>query len=298
MTSKPLLGIGLVLAAAVLWGTTGTAQSFAPLSLSPYLVGALRLAVSAVFFAGVVLLTGASALAQLRLLPLRKVALAGACIAAYNLCFFAGVKASSVAVGTAVAIGSGPIWAGLLQWALQGRAPALVWWAGTLLAVAGGACMVLGGGAQQHLTLLGIGLCLGAGLAYAAYTLLNKTLVASASPTLVTFAVFAVAPLIALPAAGAIAGFSGLTALEGNSLTVVLYLGVVATGVSYLLFSFGLRHISGATGVTLALAEPVIAFVLAVLVVGEAPTALAYFGLALVLGGLALVVWDEVKLTR
>jgi DME family drug/metabolite transporter len=51
-------------------------------------------------------------------------------MAAYNLAFFAGVRATGVAVGTAVALGSGPIWAGLLQ-ALGGQRPPLRWWVGT-----------------------------------------------------------------------------------------------------------------------------------------------------------------------
>ena len=44
-------GIVLALSAAVLWGTTGTSQHFAGAHLSPYWIGALRLAIAAVFFA-------------------------------------------------------------------------------------------------------------------------------------------------------------------------------------------------------------------------------------------------------
>ena len=51
MTASSLPGIALVLLAAMLWGTTGTAQSLAPDQLSPYWIGALRLAVASVFFA-------------------------------------------------------------------------------------------------------------------------------------------------------------------------------------------------------------------------------------------------------
>jgi len=69
---------------------------------------------------------------------------------------------------------------------------------------------------------------------------------------------------------------------------------VVTTGVAYLLFSHALRHISGATGVTLALGEPVTAFVLAIAVVHERPGVTAFAGLAAVLAGLALVVRAEV----
>lgn len=73
------------------------------------------------------------------------------------------------------------------------------------------------------------------------------------------------------------------------------YLGLVATGASYLLFGHVLRHISAATGVTLALGEPVTAFVLANFVVGEQPGAVAYARLVLVLTGLLLVVWLETR---
>ena len=90
----------MVLLAAMLWGTTGTAQSLAPAGLSPYWVGALRLVVASAFFA----LLAAPVLwrrAGASRLPWRPVLLAGVCVAAYNLSFFAGVKASGVALGTA-----------------------------------------------------------------------------------------------------------------------------------------------------------------------------------------------------
>ena len=79
---------------------------------------------------------------------------------------------------------------------------------------------------------------------------------------------------------------------------VVGYLGVCATGVSYLLFSHALRHISGATAVTLAMGEPVTAFVLAIAVVGEHPAPRAFGGLALVVAGLVIVVWVEAGRAR
>ncbi|MCJ0763737.1 DMT family transporter [Variovorax terrae] len=293
MKNAAASGIALVLCAAVLWGTTGTAQSFAPAGLSPYLVGALRLALAALFFALYLLLTRPWLRAGSPGLPWRWILLAGLCIAAYNLCFFAGVKASSVAVGTAVAIGSGPIWAGLLQFLLSGQAPRAVWWWGTLLAVAGGSLMVVSGAQGARITGWGIALCLGAGLSYAAYALINKRLVAQAAPALVTAGVFTVAALIALPLAWRL---SEPTVLGLGGWGVVGYLGIVATGVSYLLFSSGLRHVSGATGVTLALGEPLTAFLLAIVVVGERPGLMAFAGLALVLAGLALVIRAELRL--
>ncbi|GAA6121202.1 DMT family transporter [Acidovorax sp. FG27] len=283
----------MVLLAAMLWGTTGTAQSLAPAGLSPYWVGALRLAVAAAFFAVLagVLRQRGGRLAWPRVLA------AGACVAVYNLSFFAGVKASGVALGTAIAIGSAPIWAGLLQTVQLRRWPTPAWWAGTLLGVGGGVAMALDGaaGGRGGATVLGIALCLAAGLTYAGYTLLNKPLVEHASAPTVNLAVFGTAAVLSVPAAGWLAG---PLALSAGTWVTVGYLGLVATGLAYLLFTSALRHISGATGVTLALGEPVTAFVLAVVVVGETPSVLSVAGLVAVLSGLLVVVWAELRTAR
>jgi DME family drug/metabolite transporter len=290
---QPLRGILLVLGAGMLWGTTGTAQSFSDGALSPYWVGALRLGVAALFFlvyAGSVY--GPHRLGrQLADLDWRSTLWAGACIAAYNLTFFAGVKATGVAVGTALAIGSGPIWAGLLQLA-RGARPGAGWWAGTLLAVGGGVLLVLGRGGDIQADPLGVALCLTSGLTYALYTLLNKRLVTRSAPAVTTLGVFLVSALLALPAAAFWAGSPHITTAGW---LVVGFLGIVSTGIAYLLFTSGLRGISGATGVSLALMEPVTAFLLALAVVGERPGALAYAGLAALLAGLAIVIRAETR---
>lgn len=281
-------GIALVLAAAMLWGTTGTAQSLAPATLSPYWVGALRLVIGSGFFA----LLAWGAPARSGPWPWARMLLAGACVAVYNLSFFAGVRQSGVALGTAIAIGSGPIWAGLLQTVQARRLPPPLWWLGTLVSVAGGVAMALGQGGGLHLSAGGVALCLLAGLAYAAYTLANKQLVLVLGTVRTNLAVFGSAALVSVPAAWALGG-----ALQAgaSSWAVVLFLGLVSTGLAYLLFTSGLRHISGATGVTLALGEPVTAFVLAVLVVGEPQQLLAWLGLAGVIAGLWVVVWAELR---
>ncbi len=298
MSNKTLSGSLMVLAAAALWGTTGTAQSLAAPHLSAYWVGALRLVVATIFFTGVVGVqaqrSGPSALKATGLLPWPSVLLAGVCIASYNLAFFAGVKASGVAVGTAIALGSGPVWAGVLQWLITRAVPGAAWWGGTALAVAGGVLMVMGGMAGGEgslaISLPGTLLCLLAGASYAAYAVINQRLVQAAPPAAVTLGVFGTAAVLAVPVALALAGRVSLTVAD---VVTVGYLGVVATGVAYLLFSYALRWVSSATAVTLALAEPLVAFVLAVVVLREAVTAQAVVGLGLVLAGLGVVVGAE-----
>ena len=50
----------LILVAAVLWGTTGTAQSFAPSSAHPVAIGAIRLAIGGIVLLVFVVIQGIS----------------------------------------------------------------------------------------------------------------------------------------------------------------------------------------------------------------------------------------------
>jgi DME family drug/metabolite transporter len=289
-------GIVLALSAAVLWGTTGTSQHFAGAHLSPYWIGALRLAIAALFFAALVAATERG-LARRAPVPglWRRQLLAGAAIAVYNLAFFAGVRLAGVAVGTTIAIGSGPLFAGALQAFVTRRPPVGLWWVGTALAIAGGAAIALGGGSVAPVDVMGLLLCLAAGFSYAVYTLTAKTLSTHATPARASLWVFGTAAVIALPAAWLIvpSGIADLAGAGARSWLVVAWLGVVATGVAYLLFSTALRFISAATGVALALGEPLTAFTLAILVLGEPLRASGVAGIVLILAGLALVVRSE-----
>lgn len=307
-SARSPVAIALVLGAAMLWGTTGTAQSLGSGQLPSPWVGALRLLVAALFFGAMVGLlrmrSGATAGTERLPLPWTGIAGAALCMTLYNLAFFAGVRSTGVAVGTAVALGSSPLWAGLMEAAATRRMPRAGWMAGTLLAVAGGATMLLASAAPSGASrvggpadLVGIGLCLTAGLSYAVYARLNQRVVQAPGcrPEHATGAIFALAAAAALPIAW---GLSGTPAPAIRDLGVVLWLGVMSTGVAYLMLSRALTRLPSATAVTLSLAEPVTAFALAVAVVGERPGGTAFAGLAAVLAGLAIVVRTEVRPDR
>ncbi|EPD38648.1 MULTISPECIES: DMT family transporter [Delftia] len=308
--SSSAVGIAFVSVAAVLWGTTGTAQSLGAGGLSPFWVGAAQLAVSSLFLGALLAVShwrlrgraGQGGAPVQPLLPnpvhlgLRPAwfLLASMGIGGYSIFFYEGVTLTGVAVGTAVAIGSGPIWAGLMQ-ALVLRAPlSALWWAGTLVSVAGGAAMVMARGGAT-LSWSGLALCLLAGLSYAGYALINKRLVTHMSPRVVNFYVFTGAACMAVPIALV---QSGLPQWSLAAVLVVVYLGVVVSGLAHMLFSIGLRSISGPTGVTLSLIEPVAAFVLAVWVVGERQPLQSWLGLLAVLAGLMLVIGAEIRSQR
>lgn len=287
---RPALGVACVIGAAALWGTTGTSQALAGGGLSSLWFGALRLAFAALFFAAFAAATGGFSRAAWRGLAPGAALGAGLCMAVYNLAFFSGVRLTGVGVGTAIALGSGPVWAGLLQAAFQRQPPTALWWASTATAIAGGVLLTAGGGTAQGATTAGVALCLAAGLSYAVYTLLNKRMVGHAPASSITLSAFTLAALIALPAAALQAG---APTLAWRDLAGAAYTGLVTAGVGYLLFSHALRHISPATAVTLALAEPVVAFMLAVTLLAEPAGLAAAAGLALVLTGVLGVVRAE-----
>src|SRR5512146_3210984 len=192
-------GYLFVIAAAVLWGTTGTSQALAPAGAQPLAVGALRLVVGgAVLLLVFVFGPGRSCpLPQYRL-PIRPTLAAAACMAAYQVLFFAGVKMTGVAVGTIVGIGSSPILAGLLGYLFRGEKPGWRWGAATLLAVAGCALLVLSG-KDIHVDPLGMLLAVGAGGAYATFSLLSKGLLERQPVELVMVAVFGLGAVLLLP---------------------------------------------------------------------------------------------------
>jgi len=206
-------------------------------------------------------------------------------MAAYQLCFFAAVTTTGVAIGTMVAIGSAPILAGVLGFLVRGERPGQKWAIATALAIIG--CILLTtGNADVQANTLGIVLALGAGAAYATYTVASKGLLEQQPPDAVMAITFCVGAVLLMPLL-----FTGnlvwVTTPQGVGVT--LHLGLVATALAYVLFARGLQMIPVATAVTLSLVEPVTAGILGVVVLGERMEVPAMVGIGLVFGGLALL---------
>lgn len=275
-------GFWFVLAAAVCWGTTGTAQAFAPEGATPLAVGAMRLLIG-----GTALLLFALGRRQLRLRgwPVHSTAVAIGTIAGYQLFFFAGVARTGVAVGTVVGIGSAPIFAGLLGMLLLGEMPSRRWVVATLLAIAG-CTLLLAAGADIEVDTLGIILAIGAGAAYALYTIASKDLLRVQPPDAVTAVAFFGGALVMAPLLFFV-DLRWLAAPQG--MLVALHLGLVATAFAYMLYIRGLMSLPSATAVTVALAEPLTAATLGIGVLGERVTLPALAGMALIFAGLAVL---------
>jgi DME family drug/metabolite transporter len=275
-----------VVAAAALWGTVGAAQELGAPTAAPAGVAAVRSLAGGLLLLGAVVALGRGpgVVAVLRrgLVPTLG---AGAAITVFQVGYLGGIRATGVAVGTLVAIGSAPAFAGALVWA-AGRRPTRRWALGTAVTVAGAAALVLPGGGDGTVEPAGVGLGLLAGLAYATYTYLSKRALERGLGGPETMAVvFVVAGLLLLPVLVVVD--LGWLATGGGAATAV-WLAVAATALAYVLFARGLAGVDAATATTLTLAEPLTAAVLALTVMQErfGPWSLA--GLALLVVGLVL----------
>lgn len=275
----------LVVGAAVLWGTTGTAQALGPDEASSIAVGAARNVVGALVLVAVAAARG-RLWAGARDLDRRPFVLAALATAAYQLCFFGGVRLAGVAIGTVVGVGSGPVWGGLLGWIGRGERPSRRWALATALALSGAALLATTDAGGEDVDLAGIGLALGAGLSYAAFALWSKALTDRHDPDLAMTWVFTLSAGLLLPI-GLVAGAGPLG--SGSGIAMVLWLGVVSLAAAYLLFGRGISGVAVATATTLSLAEPLTAATLGITMLDEDLSGQTAAGMALVFAGLAVL---------
>ncbi|MGZ8632820.1 MAG: EamA family transporter [Solirubrobacteraceae bacterium] len=268
-----------VLLTALCFGTTGTAQAVGP-GASPVAVGAAR-----IVFGGLLLALVARGL-RVRLprvgAPLIGMAVA---VAVYQLSFFAAIRLTGVAVGTVVAIGTGPAAAGALGRLVNGERLSARWAQATALAAAGVVLLAGDGGAAVDPT--GVALAVTSGVGYASYTVLSKRMLdAGEAPEGVMAGGFGGAGVLLLPVL--VAAGPGFLATPGG-LAMAVYVAAVPTALAYVLFSRGLRRLSSGETATLVIAEPLTASALGVVALGEHPSAIAGAGALLVLAGLLVL---------
>jgi drug/metabolite transporter, DME family len=274
-----------VIGAAVLFGTTGTAQELGPDGTTPLSVGTLRIVVGAValWFCARRLPPFATLRAHVGLVVLGAVG-----VAAYQPSFFAGTARSGVALGTVVALGSGPVFAGLIELLWLKRVPTRRWLAATAVTIAGGGLLVFSGaGAGGSVSVVGVAASLTAGASYAVYAIASKLMILRGVHSTVSLAwPFTLGALVLLPF---VAGEPLEWVVSGRGVLMLAHLGVLTVGLAYYLYGWGLRTLDTSTAVTLTLAEPVTAALLAVMVLDERLRPTGWVGAALVMVGLAMV---------
>ncbi|MGK9048670.1 DMT family transporter [Stutzerimonas chloritidismutans] len=299
-----LIGSLAVLIAAILWGTTGTAATFAP-EVSAVAIGTVAMGggglLQALLAAKGIRQSQEQLRKQLPLLLWGAVA-----VAIYPLAFYASMRLAGVAIGTVVSIGSAPLFSALIEYCLEGLRITARWVLGAALGLAGMVLLCFAetaghavGSAGGHIV-QGVLLGLVAGLTYALYSWTARLLMQRGIASRVSMgATFGIGGLLLMP----VLFVAGAPLLASwNNAAVGLYMALVPMLLGYICFGHGLARVPASTATTITLFEPIVAAGLAMVVVGEKLTALGWMGIGLVIACLvsitAPVDWPGLKQIR
>lgn len=252
--------------AATLWGTTGTAAAFAP-EVPPMAIGAAAMGGGGLLQA--LLASAAIRRSYQTILQAWYCWLIGAvAVAIYPLAFYGSMRLAGITVGTVVTIGSAPLLSALIEYVFDKQRLSLRWLISAALGIGG---MVLLALVEPHTkgsqTLNGILLGIVAGLTYALYSWTARKMMLRGIPAKAAMgATFGLGALFLLPVL-LLTGSPLIT--SGQNFAVGLYMALVPMFLGYLAFGYGLSRIPASSAITITLFEPVVASLLAVVIVQE-----------------------------
>ena len=289
-SDRYLRGIVAILAASVIWGTTGTAASFAP-AVSPLAIGAFAMGGGGLLL----VLSALGELVQSRALlrrHWRSLLIGGLSVAVYPLAFYSAMRLSGVAVGTVVSIASAPLFTVVLESLISGKRVSRRWGISFVVGALGIALLALGrspakvGTASSAMAYLGVALGLLAGLSYAVYSWVARHMIEQGVDSKAAMAgMFGVAALLLLPSL-VVTGHNLFASVTHAG--VALYMAFIPMFIGYLCFGYGLRYVAASTATLVTLLEPVVAVLLAVLIVGEWLSLAGWVGIPLIMLSLLL----------
>jgi drug/metabolite transporter (DMT)-like permease len=273
--------VGAALVTVVLWGSAFVAIRDAGETLSPGSIALGRLLVSlpALGIAASIL---REPLPQRHELP-RIAAFGVLFLGVYSVALNAAER--RVDAGTAaMVINTGPILIAILAGIFLKEGFPRWLFAGCAVAFAG--CVLIGLANSQSSSRAGLGIALLilAAVAYATAVVIQKPVLARASPLQVTWLGCAAGTLVCLPFAPTLAGELG----DGAAIGWMIYLGLAPTALGFATWAFALRRMNAGRLASLAYLIPVVAILLGWALLGETPPGLAAVGGALCLAGVAM----------
>lgn len=290
-TTPDTAGVIAITVTSLLWGTTGTAATFAP-TAGPLAIGAAALGIGGLLQAVIAIRSLRSSRRQLAR-HRRLVAFGGISVCIYPLAFYSSMHLAGVAIGTVVSLASAPLASGILERIIEGRRLSTRWIIAAVTGVIGAAMLCLSRVnnpvASVSSSIWGIGLGLIAGFTYASYSWASRRLMGAGVPRDASMgAIFGLGGLLLMPVL-LVTGQPLVTSRQ--AFLVACYMAIVPMFIGYLLFGFGLSRVPASTATTITLLEPAVAAVLAVLVVGERLAAMGWCGLGLIAIALVILVW-------
>ena len=276
------LGILAVILASLLWGTTGTAATFAP-ALSPLFIGSFAMGMGGILQCGLATVKIVHDRALLAV-HCRFLIVGALAVAIYPLAFYSSMRLSGVIIGTVVSIGSAPILSAIIEYFSRDFQLNKQWAMGALLGIIGMVMLAFSDNASTTIqyTHVNLGILLGlvAGLTYALYSWSARQLMLKGVNTKAAMgATFGCGGLLLIPVM-LITGSAFVT--SWNNMAVGFYMALIPMFLGYRCYGFGLSKISASMATTITLLEPVIAAILAMLIVGECLSLIGWIGMLLI----------------
>ncbi len=291
---RELLGRGAlrVLAASVLWGTLGpTFKGLLAAGAEPLHIAFWRTLIGGVALVLWALWRGQSLHVQRHNLPLLLV-YGLVSVAVFFTIYPTAVSLSSVTVA-AVLLYTAPAWVALLA-ALVFREPLT---ARKLLSIAitfVGIALIAGAYNPSAFRANGWGILagLGSGITYALFSIFGKAALRHTSPVTTMIYTLAFGGLFLLPFALRDGAPLVAPLRSPAGIALLLYIGLVPTAASMLLYTSGLQRLGDAGRASiLATVEPLVAALLGYLLLGEALSPPQWLGGALILSGVGALAW-------
>ena len=274
------VAVAAVLAAAALFGTTGTALSKGPADTDTWAAASLRLCI------GGILLAIVSRRHLRPVLSHRVWAVVGAVgVAGYQTLFFAATDRTGVAVAALATIGTSPLASRAIGRLRHRPPPSPTWWI---------AAFVLGAGLVLQFVSSNEGVVDGIGVVFAVVAGTMYAIYAEAGSVLIERGVQSTASMAGVFVGGAVITLPILLIADvgwvatGSGLTMIAYQGAITLAVAYVAFGWGLRYLAPSVVVMLTVLEPAVASVLAVVVLDESLTTTSWIGAALIFAGLPI----------
>lgn len=288
------VGVIACLIAATLWGTTGTAASFAP-DVPAIAIGAAAMGVGGLLQA-LIALSGLRANFGLLVQNRQLLILGAVAVAIYPLAFYASMRLAGVTIGTVISIGSAPAISALIEYRIEGSRLTRRWAIGAVIGILGMAVLAMAEAGHEEIAPnvpLGIALGLLAGATYALYSWSARQLMQRGVPSRAAMgATFGLGGLLLMPVL-LVTGAPFLDSL--TNLAVGTYMALVPMFLGYIAFGMALSRIPSSQATTISLFEPVVAAMLAVLIVGERLPPLGWLGVSMII---ACLFWTQLPVPR
>ena len=273
-----------LLASCLMWGTTGVVASFMTPDVSTLAIGAFTMGVGGAIL---VAITWRDVRVALRIPAARRwILFGGLGVLVYPLAFYTGMSMIGVAVGNSIALGSGPLFAGLIEWLATKTAPKVRWFIALAIASVGLVLVAIARGGEGSQSLAGIGYGVLAGVAYALYSVSGSRVIAAGANF--RGAMGAVFGAGAIPLLVVLA-FTGAPLLsDASNLGRGAYLALGPLVLAYMFFGFALTKVTAATATLVTLLEPAFSVILAVIVLGETLPGEGWLGIVLLIVGVII----------